>query len=479
MERCYFAIDLKNFFASVECVDRGLDPLTTNLVVADESKTEKTICLAVTPSLKALGVSGRPRLFEVQQQVAKINRARLLRASRQCFAFSSHDSGELEAHPEAELSFLIAPPRMAKYMAVSAQIYAIYLRYVAPEDIFAYSIDEVFIDATPYLSACGGEEGRLVTAIIRDVLKETGVTATAGIGTNLYLAKVALDILSKRAKADENGVRLARLNEGEYRTLLWDHKPLTDFWRIGPGIARQLERRRIFTMGDLARASLYDQRWFYKTFGIDAEILIDHAWGVEPTTMAQVQAYQPASRSICDGQVLSEPYPYDKTRIILQEMADNLMYQLMEKGMATDLITLTIGYDRENCDSGRYRGGPKPARFGRKIAVSAPGSVRLKGATNLGSRLTEGILSLFDRIADPALTVRRITLSAENLEEETDEAQLDFFTDPVKLQNEKNRQQTMMKIRQKYGKNAILKGINFREGATMRERNGQIGGHKA
>lgn len=475
----YLAIDLKSFYASCECADRHLDPLTTNLVVADQSRTEKTICLAVSPSLKAYGIPGRARLFEVVQKVKKVNEERLRKAPGHRFTTECFDSKGLAEDPNLKLAYLVAPPRMARYVEVSAQIYSIYLKYIAPEDIFAYSIDEVFIDATAYLKTYHMTAHELCTTLIREVLYATGVTATGGIGTNLYLAKVAMDIVAKHVKADKDGVRIAELNEYTYRQKLWNHTPLTDFWRLGPGTARKLEKRYIFTMGQLARTSTYDQEWFYKTFGIDAEILIDHAWGVEPTTMELVKSYQPETNCISEGQVLSEPYEYSKARIIVQEMTESLMLQLNSKGLVSDSFTLDIGYDRENCDKGIYKGATKVDHYGRMVPKPAHGSTRIANPTNLGSQLQEAIVGLFDRIVDRGLTVRRVTITANRVLEDRGIMQMDLFTDVSKLEKEKNLQNLMVKLKQKYGKNAVLKGTNFLEGATMRERNSQIGGHRA
>ncbi len=454
--KVYLAIDLKSFFASVECADRGLDPLTTNLVVADESKTEKTICLAVSHYLKAYGLGGRCRLFEVGEVVRNVK----------------NRTGET-------VEYIVAPPRMARYMEVSAQIYNIYLDFVSGDDIFAYSVDEVFIDATPYLKAYGLTAHELAVKMIRAVLAATGITATCGIGTNMYLAKVAMDIVAKHVEADEDGVRIAELNEMSYRQILWDHKPLRDFWRIGPATAKKLNANGMHTMGDVARMSLHNQEWFYKTFGIDAEILIDHAWGLEPTTVAEVKAYKPMAKSICEGQVLQEAYTNEKARIIVMEMADSIMYQLVDKGLVTDLINLDIGCDRENCDKGIFKGVPKLDHYGRLVPPPAHGSHRLEVASNLGSVITSATLEIFDRITEPELSIRRISITAGNLVEDGGAVQFDLFSDVEKQENEKNLQEALLSIKKRYGKNAILKGTNFEDGATMRQRNEQIGGHKA
>ncbi|MCC8130279.1 MAG: DNA methylase [Ruminococcus sp.] len=478
-KRTYFAIDLKSFYASCECADRHLDPLTTNLVVADQSRTEKTICLAVSPSLKAYGIPGRARLFEVVEKVKEVNAERLRNAPGRRFTSECFDSKGLAEDPNLKLSYIVAPPRMARYIETSAQIYSIYLKYIAPEDIFSYSIDEVFIDATGYLHTYGMTAHELCMTLVREVLYATGITATAGIGTNMYLAKIAMDIVAKHVPADKDGVRIAELDEHSYREKLWNHTPLTDFWRIGKGTARRLEKRRIYTMGQLARMSTYDQEWFYKTFGIDAEILIDHAWGVEPTTMEMVKSYKAETNSLSEGQVLSEPYPYDKARIIVQEMTDSLMLQLTTKGLVSDSFTLDISYDRENCDRGKYFGDTKTDHYGRLVPKPAHGSTRLDSPTNLGSQLQKAIVGLFDRIVDRNLTVRRITVTANRVIPDPGIMQVDMFTDTESLEKEKSLQDAVVGIKQRFGKNAVLKGTNFLEGATMRERNGQIGGHKA
>lgn len=488
-QRTYLAIDLKSYYASAECAARGLDPLTTNLVVADASRTEKTICLAVSPSLKALGIPGRARLFEVVQKVREANAARLRAAirsgaaprkeGRYCLSEPSYDAGALAQDPTLEISYLVAPPRMAYYEKVSRQVYGIYLKYVAPEDMVVYSIDEVFIDATPYLDHYKMTAHELAKTMIREVLYTTGITATAGIGTNLYLAKLAMDITAKHAAPDKDGVRIARLDEESFRYLLWDHKPLTDFWQVGPGTVRRLEKHGIHTMGELARASIQCEEVLFQEFGVNAEILIDHAWGLEPCGMKEINAYRPESNSLCEGQVLSCPYPCEKARIVVQEMVDSMVYQLTDKGLVTDGLTLDIGYDRENCDTGRYRGPVQVDRYGRSLPKPAHGSTRLDAPSNLGSQLSEAVLNLFDQIANPHLTVRRLTLTANRVVKDQGIFQTDFFTDTSKLEKEKSLQETMLGLKKKFGKNAILKGTNYLEGATMRDRNGRIGGHKA
>lgn len=469
--RTYIAIDLKSYYASAECVSRGLDPLTTNLVVADASRTEKTICLAVSPSLKALGIPGRPRLFEVIQKVREANAGRT--------GEPSCNARELQADPNRRIDYLVAPPRMRYYEETSAKIYDIYLKYVASEDILVYSIDEVFMDVTSYLDTYRMTAHELAMRMVRDVLAATGITATAGIGTNLYLAKIAMDISAKHKKADADGVRIAELDEHSYREQLWDHRPLTSFWMTGAGTAKKLEVHGIHTMGDLARESLIDQEWFYRTFGVNAELLIDHAWGMEPCGMKEIKAYRPSASSLSEGQVLSCPYSFDKARIIVAEMTDSLVMQLVDKNLVCAGIVLDVGYDRENCDRKIWKGPVQADRYGRSVPKPAHGTVRMDPPTSLGSRLSEAALSLYDRIADPGLTVRRITVAAIRVTPDEDCYQLDLFTDTAAVEKEKRLQRAMLSIKKKYGKNAVLRGTNFVEGATMRTRNGQIGGHKA
>ena len=454
--RTYIAIDLKSFYASVECVERGLDPLTTNLVVADASRTEKTICLAVSPSLKAYGIGGRPRLFEVVEMVSRINRTR-----------------------RPPLEYIVATPRMAKYMEVSSRIYTVYLKYVAPEDIHVYSIDEVFIDATDYLVTYSCSAHDLAMRMVRDVLATTGITATAGIGTNLYLAKVAMDIVAKHTEPDGDGVRIAELDELSYRRLLWSHKPLTDFWRVGRGIAAKLEAAGIATMGDLARRSLEPawEAWLYKVFGINAELLIDHAWGWEPCTMAHIKAYRPMTNSLSSGQVLSEPYSFAKARVVIGEMTDSLVMDLVAKRLVTDQMVLDIGYERARDG---YRGEQVKDWYGRTVPKPAHGSVNLGRRTSSTRLVSEAVLGLFDRIADKSLPVRRLTVTAANVTAESREGeQLELFGEPFDTDKERRQQEAILEIRRKSGRNAILKGMNFEEGATAIERNKQIGGHKA
>ena len=505
-ERTYIAIDLKSFYASVECMDRGLDPLTTNLVVADLSRTEKTICLAVSPSLKAYGISGRARLFEVVQKVREVNAMRQQKAPGRRFTGSSCQDPELRADPSLALDYVTAPPQMARYMEISGRIYEVYLRYIAPEDIHVYSIDEVFIDATAYLKTYGMSARELARTMILDVLKTTGITATAGIGTNLYLCKVAMDIEAKHIPADENGVRIAQLDEESYRRSLWDHRPLTDFWRVGRGYAKKLEERGLYTMGDIARCSLggpadyYNEDLLYQMFGVNAELLIDHAWGWEPCTLADIKAYKPDTNSIVSGQVLQCPYSFDKARLVLREMVDSLALNLVDKGLVTDQLVLTIGYDIENLSDpnirNQYQGEVTVDRYGRRIPKHAHGTANLDCHTSSSILMTDAATALFDRIVNRKLLVRRLSLSANRIVSassvsvgETYE-QMDLFTDYEALQKEREekerileREQKMQKavleIQKKFGKNAILKGINLEEGATAVERNQQIGGHKA
>ena len=489
-QRVYLAIDLKSFYASVECVDRGLDPLSTNLVVADASRTVMTICLAVSPSLKAYRIPGRARLFEVVQRTKEVNAQRLQAAIRQRravrrengsydFLASSSDAARLNAAPSLRLEYIVAPPRMARYLQVSEQINKIYLRYVAPEDIHPYSIDEVFMDVTSYLPLYKLTAHELAMKLVREVLAETGITATAGIGTNLYLAKLAMDIVAKHIPPDADGVRIAQLDEESFRYLLWDHRPMTDFWMTGPGTVKKLEAHGIHTMGELARLSLQNEDWLYDTFGVDAEILIDHAWGYEPCGMAQIKSYKASTNSISEGQVLGCPYTNEKAALIVREMAELLMFRLTEKKLVTDSLTLEVGYDRENVDSGGYRGTTQTDRYGRTLPKAAHGTVRLEVPTNLGSQIVEQSVKLFRRITDPALTVRRINLTANRVQEDAGVEQVDLFHDTQKQEKEKRLQQTMLDIRNRFGKNALLKASSYEEGATMRQRNGQIGGHKA
>ena len=505
-QKWYVAIDLKSFYASVECVERGLDPLTTNLVVADASRTEKTICLAVSPSLKSFGVPGRPRLFEVVQKVAEANALRQMKAPRRKLGEKTWDAKALAGDPSLSIDYIVAPPRMQKYMDYSAGIYEVYLKYVAPEDIHVYSIDEVFIDATPYLKLYGVNAYEFARMVISDVLKISGITATAGVGTNLYLCKVAMDIVAKRTEADENGVRIAQLDEQSYRELLWDHRPLTDFWRVGRGYARKLEKNGMYTMGDVARCSLgdpngyYNEELLYKLFGINAELLIDHAWGIEPCSIPDIKAYKPTAHSISTGQVLHCPYTAEKARLIVREMTDLLVLDLVEKGLETDQVVLTVGYDIDNlADPGRrsrYRGEVVTDHYGRRIPKHAHGSANLPRRNSSTAMITAAVMELFDRIVDENLLVRRVTVAACNLlpegtlPQDSGYAQLDLFADfeaeqkkreaeDAALRREKQRQKAMLHIKKRYGKNAIFKGMNLEEGATAMDRNRQIGGHRA
>ena len=488
-ERQYIAIDLKSFYASCECVRMGLDPLTTNLVVADESRTDKTICLAVTPSLKAFGVPGRPRLFEVKQKVAQINALRRQKAPGKTFRDKSISGKALLEDPALELDFIVAPPRMGEYIRYSAEIYQIYLKYIAPEDIHVYSVDEVFIDATPYLKNYGMTARELARTMIAQVLGQTGITATAGIGTNLYLCKVAMDVMAKRCQPDADGVRIAQLDEMSYRRCLWDHRPLTDFWRIGPGYAKKLEAHGMFTMGDVARCSLTGEDVLYQLFGVNAELLIDHAWGWESCTMADIKAYRPSANSLGSGQVLHCPYSVPKARLILQEMTDALVLDLVDKGLETDKLVVTVGYDRESLAKG-YEGVISIDHYGRAIPRHAHGTANLRRRCASSRLIMAAVLELFDRIVDPTLLVRRINIAALNVSYRgkgaAEPVQMDLFSDLAvqekenwELERETSRQRAVLQIRKKYGKNAILRGMNFLEGATARQRNAQIGGHKA
>ncbi|MGN0362519.1 MAG: DNA methylase [Bilifractor sp.] len=496
MTRTYIAIDLKSYYASAECADRGLDPLTTNLVVADTSRTDKTICLAVSPSLKAYGIPGRARLFEVKQKVRQINAERLRKAislgvakknsvakkttdGSYSFTAESFDARALAADPSLKLSFIAAPPRMTYYMKTSASIFEIYSKYISADDILVYSIDEVFFDATSYLSLYNLSAYDLAKSMIREVLYTTGITATAGIGTNLYLAKIAMDIVAKHIPADKDGVRIASLTEESFRYLLWNHKPITDFWRIAKGTAKRLEKVGIHTMGDLARMSTKDQTWLYKEFGMDAEILIDHAWGREPVGMKEIKTYQPSTTNFSEGQVLSCPTDNKTARLILSEMADNIVYRLTDTGMVTNGLVLYVGYDRENVDNGVYHGPLHTDHYGRSVPPGANGTVKLKEFTLLGSEIIPQVLKLFDQITDPKLTIRRLNLAAIRVRKDEGFYQLDLFTDVKKQEKEKNLQEAMLAVRKRYGKNMLLKGKDLIEGATARERNGQVGGHRA
>ncbi len=488
MEKYYLCIDLKSFYASVECIERGLDALTTNLVVADDSRTEKTICLAVSPSLKSFGIPGRPRLYEVIQRIDAVNRQRRMNAPNKELSGKSYDYIELRKSPEKAVSYIIAPPRMACYMQYSTKIYEIYLKYIAPEDIHIYSIDEVFMDITNYLQTYKKTPRELAMTIIRDVLSETGITATAGIGTNMYLAKIAMDIVAKKTKADKDGVRIAELDEMSYRKTLWTHTPLTDFWRVGRGYAKKLEQARLYTMGDIARASLtkFGEDKLYKLFGVGAEFLIDHAWGWEPCTMEDIRNYRPETKSIGSGQVLHCPYDFEKAKLILKEMTELLVLDLVDKNFVTNQIVITIGYDIDNLKGNHsYKGEITTDMYGRKVPKHAHGTVNLDCHTSSTKLIMEAVTGLYDKIVDKSLLIRRVNITANNVIDENDinkgYVQLDLFESDKKnvlLEKEKSIQKAMIKIKKQFGKNAVLKGMNFQEGATAIERNGQIGGHR-
>jgi nucleotidyltransferase/DNA polymerase involved in DNA repair len=547
MSKTYISIDLKSFYASVECMERGLDPLNTNLVVADASRTQKTICLAVSPSLKAYGIPGRARLFEVEQKVKEANARRQTRAPKNILDGKSVFASELNENPNLAIDYIAAKPRMALYMSKSTQIYDVYLRYIAPEDIYAYSVDEVFIDASGYLKTYGLNAHDFARLLVREVFKETGITATAGIGPNLYLCKIAMDIGAKHTEADADGVRIAELDEYSYRRLLWDHRPITDFWRVGRGYAKKLAKKSIFTMGDIARCSLgtssdyYNEDLLYKMFGVNAELLIDHAWGYEPCTLAEVKSYRPQRKSLVSGQVLQNAYTYEKTRIVVREMMELLALDLVDKGLLTNQIVLTVGYDIENLSDPErrraYKGEITVDGYGREIPKHAHGTGNLPFSTASTKLTTDCVLEVFDRVVDESLLTRRISITANNLvleseykrESEVASAepeQISMFDmlagrdapqerEPASskdnssysergeekprnsvvaesisgsaasdksedaLEKEKQVQEAMLKIKKRFGKNAILKGTNLQEGATAKERNAQIGGHKA
>ena len=502
--RCYICCDLKSFYASVECIERGLDPMTTNLVVADERRTEKTICLAVSPSLKAYGIPGRARLFEVVQRVREVNAARQQKAPGRRLAGSSWNDPEVRRSPELALDYIVAPPRMAHYIDWSTRIYNVYLKYAAPEDIHVYSIDEVFLDATNYLKTFKMSGRELARTIILDILQTTGITAAAGVGTNLYLAKIAMDIGAKHVPADEYGVRIAELDEMGYRRSLWSHRPLTDFWRVGRGYAAKLESHGLYTMGDIARCSIgkptdyHNEELLYKLFGVNAELLIDHAWGWEPCTIADIKAYKPENKSIVSGQVLSCPYGFEQARLVVREMADALALDLVDKRLVTDQLVLTVGYDKENLAGPNrvsgYEGEVTTDRYGRKIPKHAHGTVNL-GYTSSASDLIDAASQLYDQIVSRKLSIRRLSLSANRLLDEGEAQkrqtveQLDFFTDYAAREEQQEKeaaahirerklQEAVLGIKKRYGKNAILKGMNLEEGATAKERNQKIGGHQ-
>lgn len=493
--KIYIAIDLKSFYASCECVERGLEPLKTNLVVADRERTNKTICLAVAPSLKQYGLPGRARLYEIVSKVLEINKERRKKINYKSFTGKSYDDNELKNNPYLELDYIVAKPRMSLYLNYSTRIYNIYLKYISPEDIHVYSIDEVFIDATNYLKLYNLTPYELTRKIIQNILDETGITATGGIGTNLYLAKVAMDIVAKHVDADKDGVRIATLDEISYRKLLWNHTPITDFWRIGRGYAKRLFENKIYTMGEIARKSLDDEEFFYKLFGINAEILIDHAWGYEPCTISDIKKFKPKINSLSSGQVLHTPYDYQKARIIVSEMTDSLVFDLVDKNVVTNQIGLIISYDIENIENG-YKGNIEKDRYGRLMPKESKGSVNLDRYTSSTKIITDNMLNLYDQIIKKSLSVRRINIVFNNIIDSLEASnkkitkQLDLFSSGEELEKEeinlekeldkeKKIQKTILNIRNKYGKNSILKGTNYVEGATARERNRQIGGHQA
>lgn len=493
-ERTYIAIDLKSFYASVECRERGLDPLDTNLVVADESRTDKTICLAVSPSMKAYGLPGRCRLFEVREKVNDVNAARRRTAPGHRLCGSSSSSFELMKNPSLALSPIIAKPRMSHYIQCSSAIYSIYLRYIAPEDMHVYSIDEVFIDASEYLRLYHLSAEDFAMKLILDVLNSTGITATAGIGSNMYLAKIAMDIMAKHIQADKNGVRIARLDEMSYSQKLWTHRPLTDFWRVGPGYAKKLEDHRLYTMGDIARCSERNEELLYRLFGVNAELLIDHAWGWEPCTMKDIKEYRPQSNSLGSGQVLQSPYPAEKARLVSREMADSLSLDLVEKNLVATSITLTVGYDAENINE-FYSGLTKTDHYGRTVPKGTHGSFTFDIPTSSTMEITAAVMEIFDRIVDSSLLVRRIYVTADKVidadfAERPRAFQPDLFDNPDEQKKEREMKEAMtekerklqnatISIKRRFGKNALLRGMSFEEGATARERNQQIGGHKA
>lgn len=497
-DRVYAAIDLKSFYASVECQERGLDPLTTNLVVADSSRTEKTICLAVSPSLKKYGIAGRARLFEVVQKVKEVNHQRLKKAMRHRFSGSSYDDVELQKNPNLELSYVVATPRMSFYIEYSAKIYEVYLKYLSPQDIHVYSIDEVFVDITGYLNSNKMTAKEFVKRIIIDIYETTGITATAGIGTNLYLCKVAMDIMAKHVRADKDGVRIAQLDESGYRQYLWSHTPLRDFWRVGRGYTKRLEKLGLYTMGDIARCSLHNEDLLYDEFGINAELLIDHAWGYESCSMEDIKAYQPENQSIGSGQVLSDPYDFKKARLVVIEMADQLALDLVDKQLVTDQIIFTVGYDKDNLANHRslYRGEITTDYYGRKIPKHAHKSIQLEMFTSSSSYIIEKVLSAYDKIVDKKLYIRRINISANhvryegetqnqeiiqqmNLFEDNDAIEIQRKKQKEELEKDKRIQLATLAIKKKYGKNAVLKVMDLEEGATAITRNKTIGGHKA
>ena len=500
-QRTYIAIDLKSFYSSVECVARGLDPLTTNLVVADVSRTEKTICLAVSPSLKAYGLGGRARLFEVVEKMRQVNYQRRQAIGFKPFTGKSYLATELAAHPDWEADYIAATPRMAEYIKVSSQIYGIYLQYIAPEDIHVFSIDEIFADVTDYLQTYKMTAHQLAMTMIRQVLKTTGITATAGIGTNLYLCKVAMDVVAKHIPADKDGVRIAELDEMSYRRQLWDHQPMTDFWRFGRGIVARLSTIGVNTMGQLARLSLNNEELLYQLFGVNAELIIDHAWGWEPVTMDYIKAYKPETNSLGSGQVLQCPYTTDKARVVVREMADALALDLVDKRLVGDQIVLTVGYDRESLTDpairSRYHGEVTTDWYGRAVPKHAHGTMTLEHPTSSSTQIMEAVTKLYDQIVNPILLIRRLNISVNRVISEelakqqmNKPVQLDLFTDykavAEKQQHEHEQaakerrlQEAALKIKKEFGKNALLRGLNYAEGATQKDRNSQIGGHKA
>ena len=491
-EHVYIAIDLKSFYASVECQERKLNPLTTNLVVADDSRTEKTICLAVSPSLKQYGIPGRARLFEVIQKVKEVNAERRFKAPNHKFTCSSYDAIALSENTDLELSYIVAPPRMKYYMEYSQKIYKIYLKWFSSNDICVYSIDEVFIDVTKYLKIYQVTPRELATKVIQNVLQETGITATCGIGTNLYLCKIAMDIVAKHMEPDENGVRIAGLDEMSYRKFLWGHRPLTDFWRVGHGIAEKLEKHGIYTMGDIARKSIHDEEFLYQLFGVNAELLIDHAWGYEPCTIDYIKSYKPTTSSLGEGQVLSRAYKYDEAVLIIKEMAETLSLNLVKKDLITSKIVLEIIYDVSNLKNvNMYSGDIDYDRYGRKVPRHAHGTINLDHKTSSTKMIVDGAVNLFNRIINKELLIRKVYITAcdvvdeYNYDNEPSYEQMNMFINYNELErkrekekSEKSLQKAVIGIKDKYGKNAVLKGMNYIEGGTTIERNGRIGGHK-
>ena len=494
----YVAIDLKSFYASVECRERGLDPLTTHLVVADSSRTEKTICLAVSPSLKKYGIGGRARLFEVVQKVKEVNKQRMKKATKHQFSGTSFDEQELQRNPNLELVYIIATPRMSFYIDYSARIYQVYLKYLSPQDIHVYSIDEIFADITSYLKNSKMTAREFTKRMIIDIFQTTGMTATAGIGTNLYLCKIAMDIVAKHVRPDEDGVRIAQLNELRYRQYLWNHKPLIDFWRVGRGYTKRLEKLGLYTMGDIARCSIHNEDILYDEFGINAELLIDHAWGYESCSMKDIKSYKPDHQSIGSGQVLSEPYNFEKARLVVKEMVDQLALNLVDKQLVTDQITLTVGYDKGNLshNQSKYKGEVTTDYYGRKIPKHAHKTIHLGMSTSSSLLMIDKVLDVYDKIVDKRLYIRRIHISANHVLDESLVAnqevieQMDLFVDydalekqrkrqKEELEKDKRLQQVTLEIKKKYGKNSVLKAMDLEEGATAITRNGTIGGHKA